>query len=55
MPSGPDRTKMLEIFQQSKHQLPFMLMAIVGLEAFPVGLFFGAVETGQVVQMLPQR
>lgn len=53
-PSGSDRTKMLEIFQQSKHQLPYMLMAIAGLEAFPDGLFLGAVEADQIVQLWPR-
>lgn len=50
-PSTPDRTKMLEIFQQSKHQLPYMLIAIVGLESFPAGLFLGAVESGEIIEL----
>jgi integrative and conjugative element protein (TIGR02256 family) len=50
-PSTPDRTKMLEIFQQSKHLLPYMLIVIVGLEPFPAGLFLGAVESGQIIEL----
>lgn len=50
-PSRPDRTKMLEIFRQSKHQLPYMLMGIVGLAPFPAGLFLGAVESRQIIQL----
>lgn len=50
-PSRLDRTKMLEIFQQSRHQLPYMLMAIVGLEPFPAGLFLGAVESEQIIRL----
>jgi hypothetical protein len=45
---------MLEIFQQSKHQLPYMLMAIAGREAFPDGLFLGAVEADQIVELWPR-
>ena len=54
-PSSPDRTKMLEIFQQSRHQLPYMLMAIVGLKPFPDGLFLGAVKAGRIIELSPRR
>lgn len=50
-PSGPDRTKMLEIFRQSEHQLPLMLMAIVGLEPFPEGLYLGTVNAAGITQL----
>ena len=50
-PSRPDRTKMLEIFRQSKHQLPYMLLAIVGVDTFPAGLYLGAVEAGTIIEL----
>ena len=50
-PSCPDKRKMLEIFKQSHHQLPYMLMAIVGLEPFPAGLFLGAVKSEQIIEL----
>lgn len=43
-PSSPDSVKMLEIFKQSKHVLPFMLMVIVGLDSFPSGLYVATVS-----------
>ncbi len=36
--------KALEIFNESQHELNAMLMAIVGRERFPDGLFVGAVS-----------
>lgn len=47
-PSFEDKTKMLEIYRQSTHELAYMLMVIVGLAAFPQGLFVGAVDTTAV-------
>jgi integrative and conjugative element protein (TIGR02256 family) len=44
-PSAPDVRKMSGIFSESEHQLPFMLMVIVGLAPFPDGLFIGAVSS----------
>lgn len=42
-PSTPDIRKMRGIFNESEHQLPFMVMAIVGLAPSPGGLFVAAV------------
>lgn len=44
-PSTPDVVKMRGIFTESEHQLPFMLMVIVGLAPYPDGLFVGAVTS----------
>lgn len=43
-PSSPDVRKMSGIFKESKHQLDFMLMVIVGLALYPDGLFVGVVN-----------
>jgi len=43
-PSATDKLKMQEIFRNSRHELPFMLMAIVGQAALPQGLFLGVVQ-----------
>lgn len=50
-PSKSDRIKMLEIFKQSKHELPFMVMAIVGTEPFPNGLFVATVSSSKIQKM----
>jgi len=47
-PSKPDVQKMSGIFTESEHQLPFMLMVIVGLAPYPDGLFVAAVSTQQL-------
>lgn len=52
-PSGPDRTKMLEVFEESVHELRAMLMVIVGQAEFPVGLYVGAVCSGTITQLRP--
>ncbi len=43
-PSETDKSKMLEIFRLSTHELDSMLIVIVGLSPFPEGLFVGSVQ-----------
>lgn len=50
-PSKPDRNKMFAIFRQSRHELPFMLMVIIGLDPFPDGLFIAAVSSADFRQL----
>lgn len=50
-PSSEDKTKMLEIFRESTHELDSMLMVIVGQEALPDGLFVGAVNNHGVTSL----
>lgn len=50
-PSGPDRAKMLGIFQQSQHELPFMLMLIVGRDPFPLGLYVATVSSAGIQEL----
>lgn len=50
-PSSEDKTKMLEIFRESKHELDSMLMVIIGQEASPRGLFVGAVNKHGVTSL----
>ncbi len=45
--------KALEIFNESQHELNAMLMAIVGRERFPDGLFVGAVTALDIVSCKP--
>ena len=53
-PSMTDEAKMLEIFQQSAHELEAMLMVIVGQAAFAEGgLFVGAVSSVGVTPLYP--
>ena len=52
-PSRPDTTKMLEVFQQSLHELQVMLMVIVGQDEFPAGLFVAAVSAQGVTPLTP--
>lgn len=50
-PSPIDKTKVIEIFRQSTHELPAMLIVIVGQAPFPKGLYVGAVSTEGVVSL----
>ena len=50
-PSRPDTTKMLEVFQQSLHELQVMLLVIVGQDEFPEGLYVAAVSTQGVAPL----
>lgn len=47
-PSCADETKMLEIYRKSTHELPFMLMVIVGRANPPSGLYVGAVHANGI-------
>jgi integrative and conjugative element protein (TIGR02256 family) len=51
-PSTPDVRKMSGIFTESEHQLPFMLMVIVGLAPCPEGLFVAAVSSEKLTVLL---
>lgn len=53
-PSQHDKTKMLEIFRQSKHELEVMLTVIIGQLEFPGGLYVGAVTNDGVVDLLAE-
>ena len=50
-PSETDKTKMLEIFRLSVHELDSMLMVIIGLAPFPDGLFVGCVQENDIKQI----
>ncbi len=49
-PSGSDEAKLSDIFRKSSHELPFMLIVIVGQAEFPLGLYVGAVDGTKVVR-----
>lgn len=53
-PSRRDKTKMLEIFRQSKHELGAMLMVVIGQLEFPEGLYVGAVTDTGVVDLVAE-
>ncbi len=42
---------MLGIFQQSQHELPFMLMLIVGRDPFPLGLYVATVSSAGIQEL----
>lgn len=50
-PSSTDKSEMLDIFRRSRHELPAMLLVIVGQTPFPRGLFVGAVMESLVVSL----
>lgn len=50
-PSSADVTRMQSIFMESIHDLPMMLLVVVGQAVFPDGLFVGAVSHGPLEQM----
>ena len=50
-PSSTDVHEIRNIFKQSLHELPFMLLVVVGRRAFPEGLFLGAATAGAVVKL----
>ncbi|MBN8503363.1 MAG: Mov34/MPN/PAD-1 family protein [Burkholderiales bacterium] len=52
-PSATDEQKMQEIFRKSRHELPFMLMVIVGQAVFPRGLFLGVVQATGIQSLDP--
>lgn len=50
-PSSKDKSKMIEIFRLSTHELAAMLIVIVGQAPFPRGLYVGAVTLEGVLSL----
>jgi integrative and conjugative element protein (TIGR02256 family) len=47
-PSSTDERELHDIFVKSQHELPFMLLVIVGTKPPPTGLYVGAVTSRNV-------
>jgi integrative and conjugative element protein (TIGR02256 family) len=50
-PSSTDERELRDIFVKSQHELPFMLLVVVGTTPPPAGLYVGAVTTSSVRQL----
>jgi integrative and conjugative element protein (TIGR02256 family) len=50
-PSTTDEKELQDIFNKSRHELPFMLLVVVGREKFSLGLYVGAVSRNKVQKL----
>lgn len=50
-PSSTDERELIDIFIKSKHELPFMLLVVVGTTPPPAGLYVGAVKSSSFRQL----
>lgn len=50
-PSSTDERELIDIFVKSQHELPFMLLVVVGTTPPPAGLYVGAVTNSSVRQL----
>lgn len=50
-PSSTDEWELRDIFVKSQHELPFMLLVVVGTTPPPAGLYVGAVTSSSVRQL----
>jgi integrative and conjugative element protein (TIGR02256 family) len=50
-PSSTDERKLRDIFINSNHELPFMLLVVVGTTTTPKGLYIGAVTSANISQL----
>lgn len=54
-PSSVDLREMQDIFRQSRHELSFMILLIVGRTEFPAGLYVGAVTHNGVTPVVTKQ
>jgi integrative and conjugative element protein (TIGR02256 family) len=56
-PSNTDLVNILECYNQSKHDLRYFIMVIVGMESFPEGMHVSAHNSDQTIKLnfLPVR
>lgn len=52
IPSSTDERELRDIFVKSQHELPFMLLVIVGTAQPPAGLYVGAVTSTSVCPLV---
>lgn len=50
-PSPTDERELIDIFVKSQHELPFMLLVVVGTTPPPAGLYVGSVTNSSVRQL----
>jgi integrative and conjugative element protein (TIGR02256 family) len=50
-PSATDERELRDIFINSRHELPFMLLVVVGTAPLPAGIYIGAVTSTSVLPL----
>lgn len=54
-PSQRDKDSIREEFELSQHELPFLVLIIVGTSPVPEGLFVGVIDQGEIRELVPVR